>query len=694
MANKSKPTVLFIPSLIAGSVLAAIAGFALLGLQAKDIRRYEHVLDLLREAKQTETAMAQNVLKIRFGFSSNYDVLPAGLNRQKEVVRQLKGTGIDSAIDAYVKALEEESALIERFMTDNATFSNSLRYFPTLALRLTSEIKKDPSLESLNPNLSLILRDTLIYCYTDSETELEHVIEAHQKWLSNVPGEVSDSFKKDASVLGQHLKIILQYKNETDRLVRDLLSSSTLNAIGSLEKASEARHAREVRQGAVFKVALIFLCAGLIVLVLASFFRLRRAAAALREANDNLERRVQERTHELEQSQAKLLQAQKMESLGQLAASVAHDLNNQLTPVRGYLDMILMQMDPKDPNQPLLDEVNQAALRSIDIVQRLVNFSKPSTKKKVVMRAEPLIEEIRKMLPQMVPASIECHVTVEKGLWSICGNETELQTVVVNLIGNARDAMPNGGSLTLRVENAHVGGLTVSHGLLTAPYVAISVVDSGTGMAPEVIQRIFEPFFSTKGRAKGTGLGLSMAFNIIKAHDGWLDVSTEVGKGSAFQVYLPAIVDASASPTDTSAAPTMAKPDDLKEKARDLPKGKGLILFVDDEERIRAMGKIFLESLGYSVMLAKDGSDAVEKYVEHQANIIGVVSDMTMPRMGGRQMLKEILGINPKAVLILASGYTDDGTHDSLVALGAAEFIQKPYTIQLLAKTLHDHLPK
>ena len=410
---------------------------------------------------------------------------------------------------------------------------------------------------------------------------------------------------------------------------------------------------------------------------------------AMRTARDEynqqlIEAKVIERTAELKESQEQLLQSQKMESLGQLSASIAHDLNNQLTPVRGYLDLILTQVAPEDPNRELLAEVNLAAVRSVEIVQRLLNFSKPSTIQKSPLKLNRLMEEVKKMLPQLLPSTIRTSVSVEDALWGVLGNETELQTVIVNLIANARDAMPNGGSLTLRAENGNAGGVTVSHGLLPVPHVVISIVDSGTGMTPEVMQRVFEPFFSTKSRTKGTGLGLSMAFNIVKAHDGWIDISTALGKGSAFQIYLPAIVEGKEA----------GRPLKLATVDSALPKGSGLILFVDDEERLRTMGKHFLENLGYSVMLAKDGSDAVEKYVENQAKITAVVSDMTMPRMTGKQMLLEILGTNPKARVILCSGYTDEGTHDDMIALGAADFIQKPYTIAVLAQSLHQTLTK
>ena len=380
--------------------------------------------------------------------------------------------------------------------------------------------------------------------------------------------------------------------------------------------------------------------------------------------------------------EAKLLQSQKMDTLGKLAGSIAHDLNNQLTPVHGYLDMILHETDKKNPLYTLLSEANQATVLGIEIVQRLLNFSRPASATKQSIDVGALVDGITKMLPQFVPATVETRVLIEPDLWSVRGNATELQTVIVNLIVNARDAMADGGKLTVRVGKAMAGD-AADPDKLPRPCVVISVNDSGCGMTPEVMKHLFEPFFSTKGRAKGTGLGLSMALSIVKAHDGWIDVSTELGKGSAFQIYIPAAVEPS-KPGESIVPDKIGHPP--------LPRGSGTILYVDDEERIRTMAKVFLENLGYAVMLAKDGSDAVEQYVENQDKITAVISDMTMPRMTGRQMLFEILGTNPKAVVILASGYTNEGTREELIGLGAAEFIQKPYTIQILAEGLQQAL--
>ncbi len=403
-----------------------------------------------------------------------------------------------------------------------------------------------------------------------------------------------------------------------------------------------------------------------------------------------LEAKVIELTERLKESEAKLAQMQKAESVGLLARSIAHDLNNQLTPVKGYLDMLLMQVDAKDPNYEILMGISQATQRSIDIVRRLDTFSRPPDLKKQVLKLEHLIEEIARTFPQVVPSTIQPYVIIEPGLKTVLADEAELKKVIVALIANACDAMPKAGKLTIRVENGHAGGVTVSHGTLAKPHVVISVVDSGEGMTPEALRRVFEPFFSTKRGAEGAGLGLSMAYQIAKAHDGWIDVSTELGKGTAFQIYLPAYIDPN---TLANLAPG---PKTMKEAANepDLPRGSGKILFVDDEERIRTMGEIFLERLGYSVDYAIDGQDAVEKYAKDPSQFVAVISDMTMPRMNGRQMLKDILEINPRAIVILSSGYTDEGTHDDLIRLGAADFISKPYTIRAFAQSIHRCLAK
>lgn len=377
--------------------------------------------------------------------------------------------------------------------------------------------------------------------------------------------------------------------------------------------------------------------------------------------------------------EAQLFQSQKMETVGTLAGGIAHDLNNQLTPLSGYVDLLLTKTLPDDPNYHLLDEANSAAKRCADVVQRLLNFSRPAAQKKEAVDIAALMLELKNLLPKLIPSTIQAEFIGQVGLWPVVGNETELQSVLMNLAVNARDAMPRGGQLTVEVKN-----LTLTNHDRAVPassignYVHISVRDTGVGMSADIVSKIFEPFFTTKEKGKGTGLGLAMAFNIIKNHGGWISVSSRPGKGTIFQIYLPAAIElqpASAGKVKAAEAPL-------------LPKGNETVLLVDDEKPIRDMGKAFLSRLGYTALLAEDGEQAIRLYRRHQNGVGAVILDMTMPKLTGKQTLKQILEINPKAKVILVSGYTAEGTSEELLAEGAMGFLQKPYNIMLFAQTL------
>ena len=378
----------------------------------------------------------------------------------------------------------------------------------------------------------------------------------------------------------------------------------------------------------------------------------------------------------LQAMQDQLMQAEKMAAVGQLAGGVAHDLNNQLTPIRGYMDMLLRQVSPTDPIYPLLQEANQAAIRCAEVVQRLVSFSRHSTQKKTTLDLVNFLKNFKKLLANFLPSTVRVDISPETDLWAINANETELHTVLVNLAANARDAMPDGGVLTLAAKNAELHGQTIGEDFHSGQYVVISVRDTGVGMFPNTVKRIFEPFFSTKPKDKGTGLGLAMAFNIVQDHGGWIDVSSEIGVGTVFQIYLP---------KHTVGERLQRQETPSKEV---LLRGSETVLFADDEERMRTLGKVFLERLGYQVLLVSDGKEAVETYRNRKNDIDVLILDMTMPHLTGRQTLQKILSINPTAKIILASGYTNEGTAEELIHEGAKDFIHKPFTITLFAKTL------
>jgi PAS domain S-box-containing protein len=360
--------------------------------------------------------------------------------------------------------------------------------------------------------------------------------------------------------------------------------------------------------------------------------------------------------------ESRLLQSQKMETVGTLAGGIAHDLNNQLTPMRGYIDLVLTQLNPGDPMYGLLQESNRAAIRCSDIVQRLVNFSRRSSREKSLLALKDTFDEVGQFLKKFIPSTIAIDISIEPGLYSVMGNETELQTVFMNLAANARDAMPSGGRIMIHAKNSK-------------DQVLITFKDSGVGIPKDVLPRIFEPFFTTKAKGVGTGLGLPMVFNIVKDHGGWIDVASDPGKGTTFQIGLPA---------SASEAPTRKE----TQKSPVLPSGNETILLADDEESIRTLAKLFLQRLGYKVILACDGEESLKLYSDHKDEIAAVVLDMTMPKLTGRQTFESIFRINPKAKIILASGYTIEGSPEEFIRQGVRAFIQKPFTIQPFAETL------
>ena len=374
--------------------------------------------------------------------------------------------------------------------------------------------------------------------------------------------------------------------------------------------------------------------------------------------------------------ESQLLQWQKMESIGTLAGGVAHDLNNQLTPIRGYLDLIMHQIDPKNPAYPLLAEANQAAIRSAELVERLVNFSKPSNRRKEAVAVSAVLDDLKKFFSNFLPSTIRTEFKGAEGELWILVNSTEIQTVFTNLAANARDAMPQGGSLRVGVERVDRERQTENKVLVGGSYACFSVRDSGVGMPAAVINRIFEPFFTTKERWKGTGLGLTMVFQIVRDHGGWIEVSSELLKGTEFRIYLPLC------PKGKREA---ASPNGNGKEA--LPTGKETILFADDEEPLRNMGKVFLERLGYKVILAADAEEAVRVFSENPG-ISAAVLDVTMPKLTGRDMVHRIFKLNPQAKILLASGYTAETSPEEFLAFGAGGFIQKPYTIHPLAHAL------
>ena len=379
---------------------------------------------------------------------------------------------------------------------------------------------------------------------------------------------------------------------------------------------------------------------------------------------------------EKKRMESQFLRAQRMESIGTLAGGIAHDLNNVLSPILMAVDMLRLKASD-EASRKWLDVLRTNAERGGDMVRQVLSFARGVEGERVALQPKHLIKEIVKILRETLPKSIEFNFTIPNDLWIISADTTQMHQVLMNLCVNARDAMPEGGSISIKAENVFVDENYARMHLEAKPgrFVMINVSDTGPGMSPEIQSRIFEPFFTTKEMTKGTGLGLSTALTIVKSHGGFINVYSELHKGSNFALYLPALdapggVEASALQTD-------------------LPLGKGeLILVVDDEESIREITRSTLETFGYNVMTASDGTEALALYADKKNEIALVLTDMVMPFMDGPATIRALQRMNPKVRIIAASGLGAGQRAGEGALEGVSVFLNKPYTAEKLLKAL------
>lgn len=379
---------------------------------------------------------------------------------------------------------------------------------------------------------------------------------------------------------------------------------------------------------------------------------------------------------EKKRMESQFLRAQRMESIGTLAGGIAHDLNNVLSPILMAIDMLQLRVTDEN-SKKWFDVLRANAERGGSMVRQVLSFARGVEGERVALQPKHLIKEIVKILRETLPKSIEINFHLPNDVWLISADATQMHQVLMNLCVNARDAMPEGGSITIKAENVFVDDNYARMHIEAKPgrFVVITVSDTGPGMTTEVQSRIFEPFFTTKEMTKGTGLGLSTALTIVKSHGGFINVYSELHKGSQFSVYLPALD--TPGTIDSAAAQT------------DLPLGNGeLVLVVDDEESIREITRGTLETFGYTVLTASDGTEALALYADKKNEIAVVLTDMVMPFMDGPATIRALQRMNPKVRIIAASGL-GTGQHAGEGTLeGVSVFLNKPYTAEKLLKTL------
>jgi PAS domain S-box-containing protein len=379
--------------------------------------------------------------------------------------------------------------------------------------------------------------------------------------------------------------------------------------------------------------------------------------------------------------EAQFMRAQRMESIGTLAGGVAHDLNNILAPIMMSID-ILKDLTNQPQATSILETIEVSAKRGADIVRQVLSFARGLEGQRIEVQPKHLLKDLENIIKDTFPKDIRLRFSVPNDIWTILGDPTQVHQILLNLCVNARDAMPNGGNLTIAVENCVLDEQYAAMNIQAKPgrYVNISVTDSGTGMPPELLDKIFEPFFTTKAMNKGTGLGLSTVMAIVKSHDGIVNVYSEPGKGTTFKVYLPAVETSLEARKEQSAAAS-------------LPRGNGeTVLVVDDEASILTITSQTLQAFGYRVVTAMDGADALSVYVQHRNEIAVVLTDMMMPVLDGPATIHALMRINPAVKIIAASGLNANGGVAEASGAGIKHFLTKPYTAGTLLKAVRSIL--
>jgi len=383
----------------------------------------------------------------------------------------------------------------------------------------------------------------------------------------------------------------------------------------------------------------------------------------------NVAEQEKEKLHE------QLLQAQKMEAIGQLAGGVAHDFNNILTVIMGFSDILRMKIKPDDPLRPSVDHVLEAAQRAANLTRSLLAFSRKQAMNPKPENLNDIVRGVEKFLGRVIGEDIQLETDFKEEDLYIHADSGQIGQVLMNLAANARDAIPNGGRLIIQTEAVELDNRFIrSHGYgRIGKYALISVSDTGTGMDKETCKRIFEPFFTTKGSGQGTGLGLAIAYGIVKQHNGYINAYSEPGQGTTFRIFLPLL------------APEQA----VEEKpAPAFPQGgTETILLAEDEATIRSLLAATLKDFGYTVIEAEDGNDAIAKFREHGSNIHLLVFDVIMPGKSGAEAYEEIRKQNPEIKILFLTGYAADLIRSKGLVDEHHELLMKPiFPVDLVRK--------
>ena len=392
------------------------------------------------------------------------------------------------------------------------------------------------------------------------------------------------------------------------------------------------------------------------------------------------QRTLHESEEKLRMSEDQLRMSQKLEAVGQLAGGVAHDFNNLLTVISGYSELVLSRLEETDDNRPKVEEIKRAAQRASTLTRQLLAFSRKQVLQPKLFDLNHLVSDMSKMLRRLIGENIEMTTVIGEAT-PINADPGQIEQVLMNLVVNARDAMPNGGRLTIETARVEIDEAYASTHLSVqaGPYIMLAVSDTGSGIDAETRKHIFEPFFTTKEQGKGTGLGLSTVYGIVKQSGGHIWLYSELDQGTVFKVYLPAAVEMEAeAPAAQARTP--------------LPRGTETIVIVEDEPQIRNLAVDCLTFCGYDVLSFSNGIEALQLIERLQRRVDLVLTDVVMPKLSGRELSQRIHAIQPSAKVLFMSGYTNDAVVNHGILDGATWFIQKPFTLESLVRRVREVL--
>ena len=412
--------------------------------------------------------------------------------------------------------------------------------------------------------------------------------------------------------------------------------------------------------------------------VIASYFEYIMSTLQHEVVKNNI--RLQQAIQELKETKDQLFHAQKLEAIGRLAGGVAHDFNNILGAISGYADLIKQKYGTDPKLDKYSTSIINSTIRAADLTAKLLAYARKGRIEMSAFDLHQIISDVIEICEHTMDKKIVIRQELAASQVTIMGDRNQLQNAIINLSLNAKDAMPEGGEMSFSTEILELSEHSVinpAYNVVPGCYCKFCLSDTGIGMDAATLAKAFEPFFTTKEKGKGTGLGLSSVYGTVKSHNGYIELKSELGKGTRAEMYLP-----------------LSK--NVEQKASDGPKeilkGHGSVLFADDEEMIREMASEIIKDLGYSVVTCKDGQDALDYYMTHTGEIDLVILDIIMPRLGGYNCFKAMKAINPGLKAIACSGYVINDEVKNMLDQGAMGFIQKPFTIKTFAKAIQSAL--